>query len=335
MRATYVLRGARALAPALPVLRRAALGALLAVPAAALGLVIHGTSVGKIYDAGAASKNFLLREGGPLSSSVIDDVRREVLRLIDDERLCVRFNFPPGKAGSAISYAALQQHSSAICSFYESLAPRVSELLGLRVAPTPRDDKSSLSVLVYSAEGDHIDWHHDLNFYRGRHFTVLVPLIVSAGVDSQLQVCVPHGHGSARACGGEAPVVHASASQETVEAVLGSRFATASGNSFKDASVQVVPTVEGNLICFEGAKVFHRVTPLGASTRAWESSWTPPPAEASGTVETLAERIRAGAPVRVVLSMTFCTDSSPAGMFATAQRRLKDMTYFGLSALLN
>lgn len=312
-------------------LRRAALG-ILAVPATALGLVVHGVSVGKIYNADAAS-SFLLREGGALDSSILDEVRRETLRLINDERLCVRFNFPPGKAGSAVSFAALQKHSSLICSFYESLAPRVSELVGLPVRPTPAEDKSSLSVLLYTAEGDHIDWHYDLNFYRGRHFTVLVPLIVSPGVDSQLQVCVPQGNERARARG-DAPLVHASASQETVEAVLGPRFATASGNKFNDACIQVVPTIEGHLICFEGSKVFHRVTPLGASARAWKSSWTPPRAEASGTVETVAERLREGAPIRVVLSMTFCTDSS-ADFLSTVQRRLKDMTYFGLTALLN
>ncbi len=160
-----------------------------------------------------------------------------------------------------------------------------------------------------------------MNFYRGRHFTVLLPLIVRGAVDSQLQVVLPDGAGGV-ARGRAAPVAHASASQETVEAILGSRFATASGNRFEGASVQVVPTVEGELVAFEGARVFHRVTPLGAAAEPWASSWAPPEPEPSGRVEALADRLRAGQPVRVVLSMTFCTDSA-ASPLATLQRKLK------------
>ena len=36
--------------------------------------------------------------------------------------------------------------------------------------------RSSCSVLFYEKPGDHIGWHYDHNFYKGRHFTVLIPI---------------------------------------------------------------------------------------------------------------------------------------------------------------
>ena len=47
----------------------------------------------------------------------------------------------------------------------------VSAIVGFKVQPTPDRDQSSLSVLCYKDAGDHINWHYDHNFYRGRHFT--------------------------------------------------------------------------------------------------------------------------------------------------------------------
>lgn len=138
--------------------------------------------------------------------------------------------------------------------------------------------------------------HYDLNFYCGRHFTVLVPLLVEGPVDAQLQVVAPLAAQLPRERGaGGTPVVHASASQETVKAVLGARGNTdASGNAFANATIEVVPTVEGRgFVVFEGEKVFHRVTPMGASTTPWVSSWAPPQGPPSGTTEALQPKLRA------------------------------------------
>jgi hypothetical protein len=187
----------------------------------------------------------------------------------------------------------------------------------------------------------------DLNFYRGRHFTVLVPLIVQGKVDAQLQVALPDGAPVAwEAAAAPPPVRHASASQETVEAILGSGFCRDSGNAFPNATVQAVPVRVGAVVAFEGARVFHRVTPLGASEEPWAGSWQPPPAPPNGTREVLPglgvlplERAQdsgsgeGAEPLRVMLSMTFTTDPSST-FLSTFQRRLKDMTYFGLLAAL-
>ena len=59
----------------------------------------------------------------------------------------------------------------------EDLRDLVSQITGVAVEPTPLHDQSSCSVLFYEKPGDHIGWHYDHNFYKGRHFTVLIPVI--------------------------------------------------------------------------------------------------------------------------------------------------------------
>jgi hypothetical protein len=50
-------------------------------------------------------------------------------------------------------------------------------VVGTPLVPTPLHDQSSCSLLVYDRPRDHIGWHYDHNFYNGRHFTVLLPLV--------------------------------------------------------------------------------------------------------------------------------------------------------------
>ena len=45
------------------------------------------------------------------------------------------------------------------------------------VRRTPLNDQNSLSLLIYDRGGEHLGWHHDHNFYRGRDFALLVPLL--------------------------------------------------------------------------------------------------------------------------------------------------------------
>lgn len=95
------------------------------------------------------------------------------------------------------------------------------------LAPTADHDQSSCSILYYDQAGDHINWHYDHNFYRGRHFTVLLSLVnrsaaggVSAGRPTQR---LPNG---------------AALDWDTSENVL---------------------------VMFEGAVILHRATPIAES----------------------------------------------------------------------
>jgi hypothetical protein len=131
---------------------------------------------------------------------------------------------PTHKKGHTLSYENIHHNAHGCLGLYHSpgLQRWISEITGLDVRPTPDRDQSSLSVLCYKDAGDHINWHYDHNFYRGRHFTVLLSLAnESRGGDlsqSQLMTRSPAG----------------------------------------DETIDTAPDV---LVVFEGAKVLHRASP--------------------------------------------------------------------------
>lgn len=141
-------------------------------------------------------------------------------------------SFLPGhKKGYTLSYQRIEEGAPHCLAFYHS--PRVQEwiaaVVGTRVFVTPDQDQSSLSVLCYQDPGDHINWHYDHNFYRGRHFTVLLSL-ANESADGGLSAC---------------RLVRRAA--EGVEEVL--------------------PMPPNTLVVFEGVKVLHKATQTAAGDR--------------------------------------------------------------------
>ncbi|GIX03142.1 MAG: hypothetical protein KatS3mg113_0148 [Planctomycetaceae bacterium] len=135
-----------------------------------------------------------------------------------------RTYIPTHKKGGTVSYEAISCYAPHCLSFYHSPEVQrwISCIVGVTVYPTPERDQSSLSLLCYTEPGDHINWHYDHNFYKGRHFTVLLPL-VNQGPD-----------------GG--------CSRSQLEYKVGQQ-------------VQVCDTSPNSLVVFEGARVLHRATP--------------------------------------------------------------------------
>ncbi len=92
----------------------------------------------------------------------------------------VERSFIPGhKQGGTMSYESIHKISPKCLSTYhsEQLRKYLSEVIGEEVYPTADHDQSSCSLLYYTEAGDHIGWHYDHNFYKGRHFTVLIPIL--------------------------------------------------------------------------------------------------------------------------------------------------------------
>jgi hypothetical protein len=194
-----------------------------------------------------------------------DDFARlvgEMEELVETERSYL----PAHKKGGTVAYKTLEHRAPGLVALYRShgLRKLVADIVKLRIEPTPLHDQSSCSVLFYEKPGDHIGWHYDHNFYKGRHFTVLVPMI-NRGRE-------PNGLSQARLM------------------VRQNR---------RDRMIATPPNA---MIVFEGAKVRHKVTPIGEGER------------------------------RVVWSMTFCTDPRNSAVQGVA-RRLKDTAFFGLRAL--
>ena len=142
-----------------------------------------------------------------------------------------RTYLPAHKKGGTVAYETLHAAAPSVVALYLSPAMQdmVSAIIGARVVPTPVHDQSSCSVLFYERPGDHIGWHYDHNFYRGRHFTALIP-IVNRGNDAD-------GLSAAR-------LVAKVARQE-----------------------RTIATPSNTLILFEGSKILHKVTPISDGER--------------------------------------------------------------------
>ena len=137
-----------------------------------------------------------------------------------------RSYFPTHKQGGTVAYEDLHDLAPEIVAFYRSDYVRwlCSAVTGEALVPTPINDQSACSLLFYDRPRDHIGWHYDYNFYNGRHFTVLLPL------------------------------VNRHLSED--------RLSSARLMIRQDDSDVMVPTPPNTLIVFEGAKVFHKVTRL-------------------------------------------------------------------------
>lgn len=140
-----------------------------------------------------------------------------------------RSYLPGHKKGGTISYEELHHLAPIIIALYHApeLRRLLSQIIGEPVEPTPIQDQSSCSLLYYDKPGDHIGWHYDHNFYNGRHFTVLLPIINEHLVTKEL-----------------------SSTRLMVK---------------KDGLEEIVPTPPNTLVVFEGARTVHKVTPLAAN----------------------------------------------------------------------
>jgi len=168
----------------------------------------------------------------------------------------VRIRLPGHKSGATISYQSCHTVIPGVIALYHSPALRqlISAIVDVSVVPTPLHDQSSCSILIYDQAGDHIGWHHDLNFYAGRHFTALLPL---ANEDAS-------GEGLSSA---------------TLRVRLG-----------RDECE--VPTYPNTLVLFEGAHVLHKVTPLGAGEKRIILSMTFCTDPASTALQSTARRFK-------------------------------------------
>lgn len=165
-------------------------------------------------------------------ATVQDVLRPETLARLREEALANRDHIersyiPLHKQGGTVAYEALHHHALDCLALYHSTALRhwLSECIGAAVWPTADHDQSSCSLLYYIEPGDHIGWHYDHNFYRGRHYTVLICLVNES----------TQGKGSSSAL----------------------NYRDLQGG---EHTLEIAPNI---LVVFEGARIHHQVTELG------------------------------------------------------------------------
>ena len=142
----------------------------------------------------------------------------------------VNRNYLPGhKQGGSVSRHAIDSHAPFIAELYRSraLIEWLGELAGERLQISPPDDPHAYALYFYTRPGDHIGWHYDTSYYAGRRYTLLFGIVdrSSCRLDYELH---------------------------TREA----------GAAVVPGSVRIAP---GGLVFFDGDKLRHRITPLGAA----------------------------------------------------------------------
>jgi hypothetical protein len=103
-------------------------------------------------------------------------IKNTILDLIENKELGKYVSIPNWKGGRTIPTQECIDNFPDLVHFYHSLTPLVSKHIGAFVSTTPLYLPTSCAVLVYERENDFINWHYDVNYYKGRFFTLLIPV---------------------------------------------------------------------------------------------------------------------------------------------------------------
>lgn len=135
---------------------------------------------------------------------------------------------PRHKKGGSVGFHTLVEQAPTILALYRAPAfiAFLEGLAGRRLQPCPPGDPHACALYFYTEPGDHIGFHFDTSYYRGARYTVLVGLVERS---SSRLVCQLYKDDPARA---------------PVEVRLA--------------------THPGTFILFNGDKLWHAITPLGA-----------------------------------------------------------------------
>lgn len=151
---------------------------------------------------------------------------------IESLRKRIHRNYVPGhKQGGSVGYHAIwneSHESSAIISLYRSPALRrfLSRIVKEELLLCPEHDPHSCALYYYTRPGDHIGFHYDRSYYKGKRYTVLMGLV-----------------------------------ERSEQCRLVARLPKPGAK--EGASEQVIPLDPGTLVIFNGDKLWHAVTRLG------------------------------------------------------------------------
>ena len=141
----------------------------------------------------------------------------------------VNRNYLPGhKQGGSVSRHVIDKFAPSVAEMYRSpkLVEWLGDIAGERLQVSPADDPHAYAFYFYTQDGDHIGWHYDRSYYRGRRYTLLIGVIdeSSCRLDYQLHT-----------------------REQGVAMVPG--------------SIRIPP---GGLVFFNGDSLRHRITPIGS-----------------------------------------------------------------------
>jgi hypothetical protein len=199
--------------------------------------------------------------------AVVELCLREIEQLEGE----VHRNYVPGhKKGGSVGFFSIREKAPDILALYRSATLRsfFSRMVDASLQLCPKDDPHSCALYYYTKPGDHIGFHYDTSYYKGARYTVLV------GMVEQSEHC------------------------RLVARVR-------KGPALTEISETRIPMGPGTMVVFNGDKLWHAVTPLGAHER------------------------------RIVLTLQYVTDQR-MGPLKKMFSNMKDaFAYFGPAALMH
>jgi len=227
---------------------------------------VEGVDRSLLHQAYWDQNEFLLLERF-IPPSVVEPCLCEIEQLSGE----VHRNYVPGhKQGGSVSFYGIQEKAPAILALYRSPALRMflSRLVDAPLMLCPEDDPHACALYYYTEPGDHIGFHYDTSYYKGARYTILIGLVEQS----------EHCRLVARVHKGKAPT---------------------------EISETRIPMDPGTMVVFNGDKLWHAVTPLGAQER------------------------------RVILTLQYVTDQR-MGPLKKLFSNMKDaFAYFGPAALMH
>ena len=153
----------------------------------------------------------------------------ELQEAVRASRGSVNRNLIPGhKKGGSVSRHVIDRLAPVIAGLYRQpeFMAWLAELSGEKLLPSPPDDAHAYALYFYSEAGDHIGWHYDTSYYKGRRYTVLLGVVDDSSCKLEYRL-----------------------------------FTKAQGRAPVDGAIALKP---GALVFFNGDKLHHRITPLAA-----------------------------------------------------------------------
>lgn len=152
-----------------------------------------------------------------------------LLRDVESLKPKLNRNYIPGhKKGGSISYFSIQEKSPSLLALYRSSEFRnfLGRLVNAELKLCSENDPHSCALYFYTEEGDHIGYHYDTSYYKGKRYTILLGLIQNS---SSRLLCRLHTKNSNRI-----PI---------------------------DLEIDTTP---GSVVIFNGDKLYHAVSPSQA-----------------------------------------------------------------------
>jgi hypothetical protein len=191
---------------------------------AELGRVLGALDVEAAREAYWRQNEFLVLERA-LPAAVIGALAGEVDRV----RPHVHRNYiPRHKKGGSVSAYTLAAEAPAILALYRHPAfiDFLTRVTGERPHPCPASDPHACALYFYTEPGDHIGFHYDTSYYRGTRYTVLVGIV-----------------------------------ERSTSRLVCQLYKDVPGRSPEEVRLATEP---GTLVLFNGDKLWHAITPLGA-----------------------------------------------------------------------